>query len=193
MFHPRAAMIVAILAMLPTGCGDGDEGVSSGTTPQESTSSSLVTETPLSLDPATLTESWGCGYAFNQSDEDQTVAIAVSYQGDGGTFDDPLADASLPLEEIALPDPAWSVQYRTGSNLYANHCDDVIEASEPTPEVVDAWDATAGMLIINDHDTAGTSSTIAVLTDATFTGPDGDEISIPEIALENTGWGMFAG
>lgn len=135
-------------------------------------------------EPAALTEEWGCGHGFFISDPDQTVTLRLSYLGEGD-----------PTREVDLPDPDWEARLIEGTDLYANWCDDVIEADEPTP--VEHWslELTGGHLrvvgALPEPFSGGRLSVEA--TDLVVELPDGTEARWGSIEITNPMWGFFAG
>lgn len=135
-------------------------------------------------DLASLTEEWGCGTGFYASDPGQTVTLRLSYSGEG---DPPAA--------VELPDPNWQAVLVEGTDLYANWCDDVVEADEPTP--VEHWElpvVSGSLVIVGDPPEPFTGGELSVeAADLVVELPDGSEAPLGSIDITNPMWGFFAG
>lgn len=135
-------------------------------------------------DPAELTEEWGCGHGFWLGNPDQTAALRFAYGGDGP-----------PESEVDLPSADWRVTLIEGIDLYANWCDDVIEAGEPTPVEHQVVEAVGGHLSILGVPPPpfeeGTMELRAV--DLVVELPDGSDAPLGEVTVINPSWGLLAG
>jgi len=141
------------------------------------------------IDPAGLTESWGCGYGFRMSDPDQNQAVVIEWQGDMGSA------ADIPLS-VELPADGWRAEVQTGSDLFSNWCNDVMMPELPTPVVTATWVITEGTLTIAGSTTepCGAAGAVsAVLSDAVATDDEGGTIALDDVTLTNDSWGCFAG
>jgi hypothetical protein len=134
------------------------------------------------MEEAELTVSWGCGFGFQASNEQQTVALSLWLEG---------ADATGP---VTLPDATWISEVRVGKNLMANNCDDVIEGWEPFSGEVAAWPLSAGRLEFDPLPGQGCAgvSVSATLTGAMVATPGGD-VAIDDLTIVNESYGCLAG
>lgn len=135
----------------------------------------------------TLTTEWGCGRGFWVSNDSQTVALHVSYHGEGP-----------PSPKATLPHPDWEAQLKQGADLHANWCDDVLEAGEPTPVEESSLRVVAGELRISGEipeDSGGGGGTKLELeaTDLVVELPDGGRVPFGSITITNPHWGLLAG
>jgi hypothetical protein len=135
-------------------------------------------------DPAEFTEEWGCGYGFWLGNPDQTAALRFAYRGDGP-----------PEAEVDLPSADWRVTLIEGTDLYANWCDDVIEAGEPTPVEHRVIEVVGGHLSIVGAPPppfeGGTMELRAV--DLVVELPDGRDARLGNVTAVNPSWGFLAG
>lgn len=135
-------------------------------------------------DPTVLTVEWGCGHGFWLGSSDQTVALQLAYTGDGP-----------PPATTELPSPDWDVRLIVGSDLYANWCDDVIEADEPTP--IEHWvlPVTGGRITVLGEAPAPFSGGELGFTadDLVVELPDGATAPWGDFSGRNPTWGFFAG
>lgn len=136
------------------------------------------------LESASLTESWGCGFGFAVSTADQRVGLFM-YTDAASTSD----------EMVVLPDTRWDATVMVGKDLFANHCDDVVEFHEPETIVAATWPLTAGSFEVaasaSEGEWCGTIVTTR-LTGAVVGTPRGD-IPLGDLDLVNDAWGCFAG
>lgn len=134
------------------------------------------------LDAADFTQDWGCGFQYATSTADQRVALVV-----GTPWDD------RQRTSVVLPDERFEVTVRVGKDLFANHCDDVIELFEPEPVVVARWPVIAGRF---DHEPpseeAGCAASTIVLEDAVVRTPRGERALEP-LTIENVDYGCLPG
>lgn len=131
-----------------------------------------------------LTEAWPCGYGFALSDVDQSVAVKVY----ATSTDEP------PGSPGSLPHPDWEAVVEVGSDLMANHCDDVYEEGEPIPDVGQRLTISAASFTYpNDVAAAGCPSLVtADLTGVTATA-DAGEVELGDLRIANDAFGCFAG
>lgn len=135
-------------------------------------------------EPAVLTQEWGCGFGFWLSNADQSVALRLAYTGEGS-----------PPATTQLPSPLWEARLIIGTDLYANWCDDVIEADEPTP--VEHW---VLPVVGGRIDVEGEAPEPFSGGELTFTAdalvvelPDGTQVTWGDVAGRNSSWGFMAG
>jgi hypothetical protein len=135
-------------------------------------------------EPAVLTQEWGCGFGFWLSNADQSVALRLAYTGEGS-----------PPATTQLPSPLWEARLIIGTDLYANWCDDVIEADEPTP--VEHW---VLPVVGGRIDVEGEAPEPFSGGELTFTAdalvvelPDGAQVTWGDVAGRNSSWGFMAG
>ncbi len=134
-----------------------------------------------------LTETYGCGYGFYVSDEAQSVGLFIQV----ADFE-AAASGALPADS-ELDDPIWDARLDSGSDLFANWCDDVIEPGEPEPVVDESWDVTGSVRGLTVPDTGQCGTATAQITDIVATGPDGTEMHLGDLDVVNESWGCFAG
>lgn len=155
----------------------------------ESYDSGAVPE-PVEITAAALADDYGCGYGFAKSSADQTLSLVITWTG-GFT-----ADPTSPAGPVGLPAADWEAEIRTGADLFANWCDDVIEIDEPTPVTTSEWSIVAGTLTITSDlplSTDGQGTTTATLSGAVAESATGEQVTLDDIGLVNTCWGCFAG
>lgn len=133
-------------------------------------------------------DTYGCGHGFWLGTADQEVAIQLAAA-------DPQAvvDGELPTE-ASLPDDAWRGTVQQGRDLFANWCDDVVEPGEATPEVVEEWTITGGMIRVDgpvDQDCP--AAVTATVADLEATAADGTTVALGSREITNDSWGCFAG
>jgi hypothetical protein len=138
------------------------------------------------LDPATLTSTWGCGYGFHVSNAAQTVALSFTYVGA-----EPLPVGAAAVATV-LPHPDWTVELWVGRDLMANWCDDVPEPGEPVRVLDSTWVASAGSIGALVVPSADGVATIR-LEGLVFSGPGGAQLDLGTIEVANGEWGRFAG
>ena len=133
--------------------------------------------------PPALVDMYGCGFGFHVGSQDQTVGLFVSLTERGG---------EIPSISV-LPDSLWEAEMRLGENLFADWCDDVI-GGPPRPAVVQVWPIVAGTIEITEL-LAGSRCPAQVR--ARLTGlrasRQGQEVTLPDIDVENLAWGCVAG
>ena len=142
-----------------------------------------LTETDLP-EPAVLTQEWGCGLGFWLSDADQTVTLRLTYTGEGS-----------PPATTDLPSPLWDARLILGTDLYANWCDDVIEAGEPTP--IEHWvvPVVGGRIEVEGEAPepfSGGELRFAA-RDLVVELPDGTRVRWGDAVGRNPNWGFMAG
>jgi hypothetical protein len=82
-----------------------------------------------------------------------------------------------------------------GKDLFVQHCDDVVESSEPPVVVAGTWQIVAGSFDVTppaDEAGCGGATVSSQLTGAVVATPLG-RVELPTIELVNTAWGCFAG
>jgi hypothetical protein len=141
---------------------------------------------PLEVVDALLEVDYPCGFGFAYGSIDQTLGLYLYASGFGAP------DVSKPIE---LPAESWTAELRVGRDLFANHCDDVIDTSEPEPVVDEIWVVTAGTLVVEGVGSGGCGSTMAagILTGAVIESPDGATLELGDVELRNDGYGCVAG
>ncbi len=131
-----------------------------------------------------LTRSWGCGYGFEMSSDDQRVAVRLHPN-----------DMTPTPAPGALPDDSWTAEVLVGKHLNSNHCDDAVEGWEPVQQIVAQWPLTAGMLAFDlpgDLECGLSPAVTARLTGAAFQA-DVEHVSLDELTIVNESFGCFAG
>lgn len=138
-------------------------------------------------DLATMDE-YGCGYGFWLGSPDGEVAVRIA-AADGSVV------AGGPPQETSLPHDAWDATLLVGQDLYANWCDDVIEAGEPEPVVIEQWPLTAGTITLHGTVPADTCpyEARATVTGLEATRPHGTIVELGDRDVTNDAWGCFAG
>lgn len=132
-----------------------------------------------------LSEYWPCGIGFAASDPEQQVAVAI--------YTTEYPPGPVPT---ALPDPGWDATIRVGTDLMANHCDDVVEEGEPVAETLAQWPISASSFTFDappEWPEVGCPATVtATLTDVVASTPSGP-LELGDLTITNTGFGCFAG
>lgn len=128
----------------------------------------------------------GCGHAFTLGTSDQTLRLSL-WAGDG-SFGDPPTPGTATVGE----DGSWTGELVVGRDLFAQWCDDVVEAGEP--EVVEtARYVVSGTLTWTTEGTGNCDGpATGTLTDAAVT-IDGTTTDLPDLELRNEYFGCFAG
>jgi len=136
------------------------------------------------LASAVVSESWPCGLGFTMSDVDQTVVVAIYPTN---------ADAPV-APPIDLPDPTWEARVVLGSDLLVNHCDDVVEPTEPVRVELANWPIIEGTIDFDppEERCGGAAEVVATLRGLVVDGPSGP-IALPDLEAVNTAYGCFAG
>lgn len=131
----------------------------------------------------TLTETYGCGTGFWVGNSDDTTALRFQHRGDG-----------VP-SEVNLPSDEWDVEMLDGRDLYANWCDDVIEADEPQPQVGRRLPVIAGEIeVIGVPPPRFESGTLTLrATNLVLDIGDGKTADLGDIEISNTSWGFLGG
>ena len=160
-----ASVTIALLAL--AGCGD-DDG------PPESGSPEFA--------PDELTEARGCGYGFQIGRPDQRVAMFARHP------EGPAASGT-----VTLPAEAWTLTVRFGEDLFANWCDDVMEAGEPEPEVTEEWQVVEGTLEVTVPADRAQGRATLVATGLVAERPDGERVPLGDITIANDFYGTIAG
>ena len=177
--HPGllTSLLLAV-ALVLTGCSD-DDGPARGKDPV----------TASNLADVELDDDLGCGYGFAATDSAERVLLVIR----------PKHDATDAVRRtVTLPDPDWSAEVRTGTNLAANWCNDVI--TDPEAEVEETWEVVGGTLTFagdlptTDRVDIGSPEEVrAELTGLVVEGPDGERVELGDLSLRNKLWGVFAG
>lgn len=149
----------------------------------------VVALTPLDdrgdIDVRTLTQDYGCGYGFAIGSPDQDLALVIGF--DGGVAPDVTAPINFPADE-------WSGVLTTGTDLFSNWCDDVIEESEPVPLTTERWTLVAGTLTIGLPGTIDDGLPVSAnLSGGVAESSAGETMDLGQIAFVNDCWGCFAG
>jgi hypothetical protein len=133
-------------------------------------------------------EEYGCGYGFWLGSPDGRVAVRFA-------ADNELAASGELSREASFPAAAWDATVLIGEDLYANWCDDVLEAGEPEPVVAETWPITAGTIRFETPalpaDCPGEAR--ATVSDLEATRSDGTIVELGQRQLANDSWGCFAG
>ncbi len=138
------------------------------------------------IDPTLLVDHYGCGYLFALGSPTEDLALQIMWRG--GT-------APNVSSAVQFPSDRWLGELRSGSDLFANWCDDVIEVDDPTPVVDRTWNLTAGTLTIGAIGEGGIclGSVSASLEDAVVEGASGELLELGDLELVNDSFGCFAG
>jgi hypothetical protein len=133
-------------------------------------------------------DDYGCGYGFWLGSPDGRAALRFAADHEEAV------SGGLP-QEASLPHEAWDATVLIGEDLYANWCDDVLEAGEPEPVVAEEWLITAGTLTFDVRpETADCPvEARATATSIEATRPDGTTVELGRRQLTNETWGCFAG
>ena len=164
-------LALVLVALGPTACGDDDDEPAAP-----------------SLDEATLTEAWGCGYGSHLSDDEQTVALMID-------ITDPSA-MQTPPQTVDLPDGDWEAKVLVGEHLFSNWCDDVIDGDDPTPDVDETWPVVAGTItMLEDVDALGACErpVAARIEGLVAELPDGTQVQLADREVSNSCWAGGAG
>lgn len=176
---------VALSLLILAGCGDDDAPVATGGGGDPTTTTTAAYgQTPGAGDVTlgALTEAHGCGYGFQAGRPDQRVGLFVGRSGG------PATDGV-----VTLPAPEWTVTLRFGEDLFANWCDDVMEAGEPEPVVTEAWDVVEGRLEVAVPAGGGQGPATLTATGLVAQRPDGALVPLGDITIVNEWYGTFAG
>lgn len=131
-----------------------------------------------------LTESWGCGFGFTVTSEDQRVAVQV--------YPDEMQPTPGP---VTLPDDDWTAEVLVGKHLAVNHCDDVIEGWEPEQVIAAQWPLTSGTLSFDlpaETECGLVGTVTATLKNASFETESGEQ-QLRSLTFVNDSFGCFAG
>ena len=176
MRHVPTTLLLLLVALLASGCGGAADPTGGGESP-----ASEVASAASRLGAATL-EDFGCGHGFTVGTPDQTVRLSL--WSDSG---------ESPQEGTHELGGSWTGQLVTGTNLFAQWCDDVIEPDEP--EVVEdaSWEVTGTLTWeLVEGDGQCPSVATARMTDAEVLMADG-AVSLPDVEFRNEFFGCFAG
>ncbi len=138
------------------------------------------------IDAASLSDDYGCGYLFALGSPEQDLALVVLYAG----------GRPPELDSVTFPSPRWEGELQLGSDLFSNWCDDVIEASDPVPVVMESWALTSGTMTIATADAdidCGPEPVHASLTGVIATSPSGESLELGDVEFVNSAFGCFAG
>lgn len=158
-----AACVVAL-----AGCGLGDD--------PELRANAAV------LDLTTLpTEDWGCGFGFTLGTTDQRVRLSLWSQ-----------DMAPTPGTVAVDGTTWRGELVSGSDLFAQWCDDVVEPGEP--EVVEevVLEVTGTLTWRTDGTGQCDGPATATFTDGTVIA-EGRTLPLPDLELRNDAFGCLAG
>ncbi len=184
----RPLLVLAALATLLAGCSD-DTNVDAGSVPTTTAPAPTTTTAPAPALGETLTEDWGCGYGFAAGNPDQTVGLVIQLQPRMQ-----VDQGRLPAQ-TDLGDGPWDAVVRQGEHLFANWCDDVIDTSEPQPEVTAELPVVEGTMEVTTgrlHQECP-SVVVAQLTGVVAEGEDGQRVELGDLDVRNDSWGCFAG
>ena len=191
-YHPETGAAISYYVDVEALMADEEYGVQvTSLTPHDlDTDPDTDPEAPADeIEAAALVDDYGCGYGFATGDAEQTLGLIIYSEGGFGSGG---PDVSTPVE---FPSADWSASITTGVDLFANWCDDVLEPDEPTPITDETWELVGGTLTVTSGtpaDCAGETVT-ATLTGAVAESSTGEQITLDDIELTNTGWGCFAG
>lgn len=146
-----------------------------------------VTDEPIEIDAAALTDSYGCGYLFAAGNADQTLRLVVGWSA---------GDAPDLRSPVTFPSDRWTSTLDIGTDLFSNWCDDVMEANEPVPAVTESWEVVSGEMTISptDADVNCRGATVsATLADVVVETPAGERVELGQLDLVNEFFGCFAG
>jgi hypothetical protein len=117
------------------------------------------------FDPATLTDTMGCGRTFAAANPERNVGVYLWY-----------ADSSvaIPPSPGTLPGLAWEGELHVGSDLFSHLCDDTIDVDEPQEVVNERWPLEAAVFTyVAPTSECNNSSTEATLEGVVATTPAG--------------------
>lgn len=134
-----------------------------------------------------LTDAFPCGFGFYLSDAEQSAGLFISYVDFEG------ARAGEVIDSARLPGDGWRAEYQTGTDLFANWCDDVMEPGEPVPVIEEVWRVTGNLEVTGLPAAGQCGRATAELTDIEADNGDGDTISLGDYSVVNDSWGCFAG
>lgn len=164
----RSTLVVGCLvSVLLGGCGLGDSDIAASTAVLDLTTTS--------------TQDWGCGRGFTLGTDDQTVRLSLWAE----------TEAQEP-GTVEVDGTTWSGELVTGEDLFAQWCDDVVEADEP--EVVESarWPVTGTLTWTTEGTGDCDGPATATLSDGRV--DTGDEVvPLPDLELRNESFGCFAG
>lgn len=145
-----------------------------------------------SVDAATWTEHWDCGYGFTAANPEGTERLVIRPRFGG------LAPEARVVE---LPSHDWEVVVELGDHFGArgftedHACTDLVDASLPEERVDERWEVVDGTLIIGPPDEIiewpGTARVAA--EDLVAEMPDGELVSLGTVNTRSDCWGCFAG
>ena len=141
-------------------------------------------------DLAGLTQRYGCGHGFWIGNDPQTVALRFqANHGEALTVGE-VSSAS----ETSPGSGEWSGHLLTGRDLYANWCNDAIEANAPQPVILEEWRITSGTVEVVALPRVGDCGEgQAWARDLVATSADGRTVEIGDLLIVNESWGCFAG
>ncbi len=135
---------------------------------------------------ASLTDDYGCGYAFALGSAEQDLALVIVYAG----------GRSPELDPVTFPSPRWEGELWIGSDLFSNWCDDDIDVSDPVPAITETWTLTEGTMAIEPVGAdveCGPEPIRATVTGAVASSPSGQTLELGDVELINEAFGCFAG
>lgn len=129
-----------------------------------------------------FTTDYGCGWEFVTGNEQGTwrLTIAAAVQ------------APIPAGHVDLEQADVVATVTFGADLFSNHCDDVIEAHEPTPRVVAEWPVVAGKFEMPPYDSSVAGPLTIVLRDGIVQTESG-AIHLEPIEMDHGCYGCFPG
>lgn len=140
------------------------------------------------LTAADFTEAYDCGFGFWASNADRTAGLFVEFSD----FDAANAGQVPPVG--AVPSVIWSGRVSVGTDLFADWCDDAVEAGDPEPVVAETWQILdAGIAIEGTPPVQSVGALTATLTAITLESPGGDRVVLGDLTLTNDRWGALAG
>lgn len=172
---PATVVVTAVLAVLLAACGAVGVPGAEPTPAGEEVAGRLATDG---------LRNWGCGHAFTVGTTEQDTRLSLWFDASAGELPEP---GSHELGED------WTGELVTGSDLFAQWCDDVITPDEP--EVVEAatWEVDGTLTWqLEQGDGECPSVATARLTDATV-DVDGEAVPIADVEFRNEHFGCVAG
>lgn len=187
-FAPDTGALLSYWVDVDERMADEEHGVVITLSPIDEETAETTTPPAAAVDAGvagTLEDDYGCGFGFAKGNKAQTVGLIIYHTGG---YSETGPDISSPIE---FPNDAWVGELRTGSDLFANWCDDVMEEGEPVPEVAEVWTIAAGTLTVAEVDSPNVVE--GVFTGVVVESPDGEHLELGDIEVSNTGYGFFAG
>lgn len=174
----RIPAIACVAFVLVAGC-------SSGAKPDAAAPSTTLVPTTTTTPPERLTRHYACGFTIAAGNADQTLGVFLRLANDTGT------DPDIPAH-AALTGPEWHTTVRTGSDLFANWCTDVI--FEPAAQVSAEVPVTSGAIDVTGDLFQVCSGTVhADLTGVVAESAEGETIDLGDVSIDAGGWLCFPG